>query len=428
MPINLVKRGALNIGFISTRIAGTDGVSLETAKWADVLERLGHTCFYFAGSCDRAEDRSLVIPDLFYRHPEIKGRHESFWGHSKRRPEDTVWIHAKRDYYRLEIRKFISTFEIDVLVPENVLAIPLNIPLGLAIAELIAETGIPTIAHHHDFTWERKRFLVNCVSDYISMAFPPNLLPIQHVVINSLAHHQLARRTGVGSTVIPNVMEFEKPAEKADEYSSDLRSVLGLDSDELFVLQPTRVIQRKGIEHAIEIVSRLGRKVALVISHAAGDEGTEYERRVRQYADLLGVRTLFISDIFGSKRGTTDDGRKIYSIGDVYPHADLVTYPSEFEGFGNAFLEAIYFRRPIVVNHYSTYAVDIRPKGFLVIEFDNYVTEDTISRIHRVIDNPSLVAEMTNENYRLALKHFSYATLERQLRVLLANCLGQTNL
>ena len=41
------------IGFISTRFAGTDGVSLETSKWATVLERLGHECFYFAGQCDR---------------------------------------------------------------------------------------------------------------------------------------------------------------------------------------------------------------------------------------------------------------------------------------------------------------------------------------------------------------------------------------
>ena len=39
----------LRIGFISTRFSGTDGVSLETAKWARVLEEMGHTCFYFAG-------------------------------------------------------------------------------------------------------------------------------------------------------------------------------------------------------------------------------------------------------------------------------------------------------------------------------------------------------------------------------------------
>ncbi len=30
-----------NVGFVSTRFAGTDGVSLETAKWADVFEGIG---------------------------------------------------------------------------------------------------------------------------------------------------------------------------------------------------------------------------------------------------------------------------------------------------------------------------------------------------------------------------------------------------
>ena len=29
------------IAFVSTRIAGTDGVSLEIAKWAQVIERVG---------------------------------------------------------------------------------------------------------------------------------------------------------------------------------------------------------------------------------------------------------------------------------------------------------------------------------------------------------------------------------------------------
>ena len=64
------------IGFVSTRFAGTDGVSLETAKWATVLERLGHTCFYFAGECDRPADRSHVVPLAFYRHPDIAALNE----------------------------------------------------------------------------------------------------------------------------------------------------------------------------------------------------------------------------------------------------------------------------------------------------------------------------------------------------------------
>ena len=42
-------------------------------------------------------------------------------------------------------------------------------------------------------------------------------------------------------------------------------------------------------------------------------------------------------------------------------HRRLPTYPSHYEGFGNAFLEAIYFRKPVVVISYAVYARDIDP-------------------------------------------------------------------
>jgi len=42
-----------HIGFVSTRFSGTDGVSLEACKWADVFEQNGHRCFWFAGEIDR---------------------------------------------------------------------------------------------------------------------------------------------------------------------------------------------------------------------------------------------------------------------------------------------------------------------------------------------------------------------------------------
>ena len=79
---------------------------------------------------------------------------------------------------------FIEKFDLDLLIPQNLLSFPQNIPLTLALTEVIAETEIPVIAHHHDFTWERKPLLVNSVGDYLSMAFPPDLPSIQHVVIN----------------------------------------------------------------------------------------------------------------------------------------------------------------------------------------------------------------------------------------------------
>ncbi len=103
----------------------------------------------------------------------------------------------------------------------------MHVPLGLAITELAAESGIPVVAHHHDFYWERTRFSVNAVQDYLQMAFPPKLPNIQHVVINSIAQEALALRTGISSIVIPNVLDFETAPEIDWEFTKDFRAESG---------------------------------------------------------------------------------------------------------------------------------------------------------------------------------------------------------
>ena len=413
-----------NIGFISTRLAGMDGVSLETRKWAAVFEQAGVSCFYMAGELDHPMDRSFLVAEAHFNHPKIQQIQQACFGVQTRKPEVTRQIHAMKDYLKKQIYAFIAKYEIDLLIPENALAIPMNLPLGLAITEVISESGLHSIAHHHDMFWERKRFLVNAAWEYLNMAFPPHLPSIWHVVINSSAKNQLSLRTGISSELIPNIMDFENPPPPPDDYAADIRRDLEFEDDEYFILQPTRVVRRKGIEHAIELVSHLGLKAKLVISHATCDEGFGYEKRVRDYAKSLNVKTLFICDLIQDERGTTPDGRKIYSLADVYPHADLVTYPSSFEGFGNAFLEAIYYRRPLVVNNYSIYATDIKPKGFKVIEFDGYITEKTIATTRKVLTTPEVSEEMVEHNYQLAIRHYSYAVLRRKLRGLILDIFG----
>jgi mannosylglucosylglycerate synthase len=267
--------------------------------------------------------------------------------------------------------------------------------------------------------------MVNCVNDYLSTAFPANLPSIRHVVINSIAATQLASRTGLASTVIPNVMDYENPPTPPDDYALSARASLGVASDELMFLQPTRIIQRKGIEHAIELTRRLGLKARLIISHAAGDEGTGYERRVREFAKLLDVKVNFEADLVQDVRGQTPDGRRIYTLADIYPQADLVTYPSGIEGFGNAFLEAIYYCRPIVLNKYSIYEVDIKPKGFSVIEFDGFIDENTLESVRHWLASPDEIQKFTRQNYELGKRYYSYTVLERHLQHLLADCLGK---
>lgn len=439
-----------NIGFISTRFAGADGVSLETQKWATVFERLGHKCFYFAGECDRPADRSQLVPEAFYRYPEIDklnqqaysgswtvtkqppgsppvkaGLHKDSFSIYVRPPHMTRRVNELKEYLKEQLYKFARRFDLELLVIENAVTIPLNLPLGLAITEFIAETGYPTIAHHHDFYWERQRFQTNCVGDYLATAFPPNLPSIRHVVINSIQAKQIASRYGLTARVIPNVMEFESPPPDPDSYTQTVRADFGIGQGEYFFLQPTRVIQRKGIEHAVELVRRLDLPAKLIISHASGDEGTDYEQRLREYAHLLDVIVRFESDQVQDKRGITADGKKIYTLGDVYPYADLVTYPSSIEGFGNAFLEAVYYRRPILVNNYSIYEEDIKPKGFRTVCFDGFIGEETLKKVREVLLNPSEVQEWAEINYQLAKRFFSFIVLERHLQSILSDCLGE---
>jgi glycosyltransferase involved in cell wall biosynthesis len=218
--------------------------------------------------------------------------------------------------------------------------------------------------------------------------------------------------------------DAENKTPTVGDYASDVRQALGVADDEILVLQPTRVVKRKGIEHAIELVHHLGHKAKLIISHASGDEGYDYERRLREYSKLMKVDTYFVSSIINENRAKTKNGRKIYTLADVYPHADLITYPSTFEGFGNAFLEAIYFCRPIVVNAYSIYSMDIKPKGFSVIEIDGYVSQEAVRKAKKVLTDPKFRRKMVTHNYETAKKYFSYSVLQKKLKNLISDCTG----
>ena len=415
------------IGFISTRFHGTDGVTLEARKWAQVLAGMGHTCHWMAGLLDAPAEVSHDVPLAFFNHPEVAAVQGRLFGVSVRSRDITNRIQALKEPLKDELYRFIEKFRLEVLIPENILAIPMHVPLGLAMTEVIAETGLPTIAHHHDFAWERERFVVSAVNDYLRSSFPGGLPGVEHVVINSMAQKELARRCSLSSVIIPNILDFETPPPGLDDYNRDLRREIGLRDDDFFILQPTRVVPRKGIEHAIELVRRLrDPRAKLVLSHPAGDEGNAYMAMLHDRIDDAGIDVRFIADRVGETRGTNAMGQKIYTLFDVYPHADLVTYPSHYEGFGNAFLEAIYFGKPVVVNTYAVYARDIDPLGFKTIEISQLVTRETVDQVGAVLHDRALRDDWARTNFALGLKYFSYAVARRKLAARLANLFGES--
>lgn len=246
-----------------------------------------------------------------------------------------------------------------------------------------------------------------------------------HAVINASAQEQLSLRKGVGSVLIPNVFDFENHPPPPDAYSADVREEIGLEKDDIFILQPTRIVPRKGIEHAVKLVSMLRNpRCKLVISHEAGDEGYEYKHMIEELAREEGVDIRFIGDRVSEVRQFDSEGRKLFTLWDLYPHADLVTYPSTYEGFGNALLEAIYFKKPVVINRYNIFVEDIEPKGFNLAVIDGFITREVVRKVERLLQDYAYRTDVVEHNYKVARQYYSYATLRRNLRMLLNSLTG----
>jgi glycosyltransferase involved in cell wall biosynthesis len=392
-------------------------------KWEVVLEQLGHEMRLVAGDVDALRPNTRLIPPMHFTHPPVLEVAAAAFDPSADRAELRRKIRRLADQLLPPLRDWVERNGLEALIVENAWAIPMHLPLGMALRDLVAETGLPTIGHHHDYWWERERFATCVVPEVLTAAFPPDLPNVRHVSINSPAAAQLLERRGLSSSVVPNVFDFDQPRPRAARRAAvreQLRGELGMRDDALLVVQPTRVVPRKGIELAIELVGRLGDPEAvLLITSPAGDEGTEYLVTLERLAGRWNVRLRYAAVRFAPDH----EGKRLnpaHSLSDAYLAADLITYPSLYEGFGNALVEALFYGPPVVVNRYSVYDADIRPLGLRMIEIDGAITDATVAEVRAVLADPDRRAGDAQHNFRVGREHFGYDVLRRALPALLS--------
>ena len=411
----------------ATRLGDVDGVSFEVAKWQHVLERLGHEIVFCAGALDPGRAAlGTVLPEMHFAYHLAARVTEAAFDPESEPALVRAEIERLASPLHRRLRQWVETAALDRLFVQNAWAIPMHLPLGLALTRVARETQIPTVGHHHDYWWERERFATSVVPELLDEAFPPDLPNVRHVSINSLAAQELRRRRRLESMVLPNVFDFDqRQPSDADGRARALRAELGVLEGGLLVVQPTRVVPRKGIELAIELLARLAHPGAiLLITSPAGDEGFEYLVQLEQLAQSLGVDMRYGADRF---RPDPDDAvsdaipQPAHSLVDAYLAADAVTYPSLYEGFGNALLEAVFFRRLVVVNRYPVYEADIRPLGLRLIELDGAVTDEAVAELRAMLADPASRAAAADHNLALARRHLGYDRLARALTDLLAD-------
>ena len=410
----------MKIGIAATRLAGVDGVTFETAKWESVLDGMGHGLRLCAGEVDALRYQARLVPPMHFAWPPAERATTAAFDPNSDPAAVLAEINRLADLLLPVLHDWVRVNALDALIVENAWAIPMHLPLGVALRKLVEERRLPTIGHHHDFWWERERFATCVVPEVLDAAFPPDLPWVRHVTINSLAAHELKRRRGLTSMVVPNVFDFDRPRPRPHPaVRRGLRQEIGMGERGLLVVQPTRVVPRKGIELAIELVGRLRDPDAvLLITSPAGDEGLDYLVQLERQAKEHGVRLAYAADRFAPDH----EGKPIrpaHSLHDAYLAADLITYPSLYEGYGNALIEALFYGVPVVVNRYPVYVSDIAPLGLRLIELDGAITDATVREVRELLASPRRIRDNARHNFNIARKHLSYGLLRYRLGKLL---------
>ncbi|MBU4226639.1 MAG: glycosyltransferase family 4 protein [Candidatus Atribacteria bacterium] len=447
----------MNIALCHYRVGETDGVSLEMDKCKKVLENMGHKVYFVAGSTGTSD--GYIIPEMNYRFKEdLKIGRNAYLKLKDYQDEDELIGAIRKQALKIEegLKKILIENKIDLIIPNNIFSIGRSIPTAMALANVIKELGIRCIGHHHDFHWERDNFsqpTCNFVRKALEGYYPPKDDLISHVVINSIAQKELKARRNLDSIIIPNVFDFNEKLWDVDDYNIDFREKLGIKDNDILMLQATRVTNRKAIELAIDVVGETqkeeNRKIleeaklyngksfkedSRIVLVLAGmiEAADDYVERLKTRAKESNVELLFVNNLVEHSRCVRNNN-KVYSLWDTYVFADIVTYPSIQEGWGNQFLEGLFAKKPMLVFEYDVYKEDIKRKGFKVIslgdryELDEYglakVDKKIIKRaagecIKLLIDK-DYREKMVEENFQLGREFFSLKSLKEKLKMII---------
>ncbi|MDP9403760.1 MAG: glycosyltransferase [Actinomycetota bacterium] len=285
---------------LSFRLGGPDGVSVEAAKWAWALGRLGFSVGTVAGE----GDADVIVPGL---------------------AAGAVVAPALS-----EVEAAVAGA--DVVVVENLCSLPLNPAAAAVVAKALA--GRRAVLHHHDLPWQRPRFPASAV--------PPDDPAWIHVTINELSRGELEDR-GIVATTIRNAFHPRPPPGRREH----TRATLGVAAGERLVVHPTRALARKGVPEAVALAEALG-AVYWLLGPAEDGYAPELHK-------VLGAAKVRVHHGGLAERGLT--------MADAYAACDAVVFPSSWEGFGNPVLESALYRRPLAVSRYPV-AQELAAFGF----------------------------------------------------------------
>ena len=433
--------------------AGTDGVSLEIMKREKLLKSMEHEV-----TISSAYDWSdFPIKNLEFDSINVIQFMKNLFGEkiSDFSGEEELEITFEKSTLDLKRNFFnvLNEFQPDIIFVHNILSLPVHPVATVALTQILKETRIPCVAIHHDILSEGAyKFTPTCqfANTILENYFPPQMTNLMHWTINTRNQKTLKKR-GIEAKVIHDSIDFDKtlPPEEQKRIRKNLREKHGISMKDIVLLVGARIVPNKQIELAGHITSKIkdshdrlidkklyngqtfskDNKIWLVLAGRPEIAFQDYRKKLQHLFDKLDIDWVYIGD---EVRPVRIEKEGLYSLyPDIYSMADLVLYPTRWEGFGNQLIEAFASRLPTIAYEYPVFKEDIKPKGFEIIslgdeknkEFDpdgftlisNKVIENTTDQTIKLLTDQTSYKKCVEHNFELGKIHFGYEILKKHL-------------
>jgi mannosylglucosylglycerate synthase len=332
------------------------GVESVIRQHSQLMSQHGHEVVIMCGEGGAFDNQiqTLVVRELNSQEPLVRAsQEEAYHG----RPGQA--------YFRLlqTLQKQLGSIyeKFDRIVVHNMFTMPFNLAGTQALSGL-AEEGRKTIAWTHDLAASNLDYKIPPyrIFDLIRERQPG----VKYVTISEARATEFRTLTSSDvDAVVANGLDFATTCTITPEVADLVREDLPIS---IILFYPTRILARKNIAFALQIVGALrdiGLQVRLLITGAPdshNQSSTEHFAGLKRLAADLDVHKLitWVNDLFYV------DERQLHSL---YMVADAMLFPSRQEGFGLPLLEAAAHRLPVFCSNIDPLK-SIAPSGTLLFD------------------------------------------------------------
>ncbi len=331
--------------YLSHRLGGYDGVSIEAEKWIGALGALGYQVTAAAGRLSTrhlAESTPLLLPSLW--RPEM----------------DSGQLGEAPPPKASDIAAVIAAGGLPggYAVLDNLATLPTATDNVLRLVAALEAAGMRMLIRHHDPHWDE-------LTRRPDERFPIAPAGSRHVAISGHLRDRLREYRGIEAVVRFNTLDMDR-LEGGDR--AGFRRTAGISARDLVLLHPVSPYPRK----AVDVAARFADAVA------AGWHGRVVYWLTGGSRDPLA----------GQGRYTFMTGRAA-SPADMYAAADAVLLTSSWEGWGNPATEGAALGLPVVTGQWPALA-EMRELGLRDIAVaapdavDRLLSETGGRAVHRV--------------------------------------------